>query len=132
MYVPLQVGFFFLLLFFLKIAFACIDGMCSNFILQVFSQFLFQLEKKSSAWGWGKRGKIFIRVSVAASRVPLREDVLQRYYENSASLLEILRNKIFGLAISGHLPFKYYIREGFARKISKITEKHFKVERVIP
>ena len=37
MYVPLQVGVFFLLLFFLKVAsFACIDGMCSNFILQVF------------------------------------------------------------------------------------------------
>ena len=47
-------------------------------------------------------------------------------------LLEILRNEIFGLAISGHLPFKYYVREGFARKKSKITEKHFKVERIIP
>ena len=47
-------------------------------------------------------------------------------------LLEILRNEIFGLAISGHLPFKYYVREGCARKKSKITEKHFKVERVIP
>ena len=51
MYVPLQVGVFFLLLFFLKVAFACIDGMCSNFILQVFSQFLFQLEKESSGSG---------------------------------------------------------------------------------
>ena len=51
MYVPLQVGIFFLLLFFLKIAFACIDGMCSNFILQVFYQFLFQLEKESSGSG---------------------------------------------------------------------------------
>ena len=40
MYVPLQDGVFFLLLFFLKVAFACIDGMCSNFILQVFSFFL--------------------------------------------------------------------------------------------
>ena len=57
--------------------------------------------------GWGR---VLIRVSVAASRVPHREDVLQRYHENSASLLEILRNKIFGLAISGHLPFKYYVR----------------------
>ena len=51
MYVLLQVGVFFLLLFFLKVAFACIDGMCSNFILQVFSQFLFQLEKESSGSG---------------------------------------------------------------------------------
>ena len=51
MYVPLQVGVFFLLLFFLKVAFACIDGMCSNFILQVFSQFLFQLEKESFGSG---------------------------------------------------------------------------------
>ena len=39
MYVPLQVGVFFLLLFFLKVAFACIDGMCSNFILQIFISF---------------------------------------------------------------------------------------------
>ena len=78
--------------------------------------------------GWRR---VLIRVSIAASRVPRREDVLQRYHENSASQLEILRNKIFGLAISGHLPFKYYVREGFARKVSKITEKHFKVERVI-
>ena len=51
MYVLLQVGIFFLLLFVLKIAFVCIDGMCSNFILQVFSQFLFQLEKESSGSG---------------------------------------------------------------------------------
>ena len=70
MYVPLQVGVFFLLLFFLKVAsFACIDGMCSNFILQVFS-FFFR--------GWGR---VLIRFSVAASRVSRREDVLQRYYE---------------------------------------------------
>ena len=82
MYVPLQVGVFFLLLFFLKVAFACIDGMCSNFILQVFS-FFFR--------GWGR---VLIRFSVAASRVPSR-DVLLRFYENSASLLEKLRNKIF-------------------------------------
>ena len=70
--------------------------------------------------GWGR---VLIRVSVDASRVPRREDVLQRYCENSASLLEILRNKIFGLAISGHLPFKCYVCEGFARKVSKIRKK---------
>ena len=46
MYVPRQVGVFFPLLFFLKVAsFACIDGMCSNFISQVFF-FLFSDEKK--------------------------------------------------------------------------------------
>ena len=33
--------------------------------------------------------------------------------------------------MSGHVPFKYYVREGFASKVSKITEKHFKAERVI-
>ena len=33
MYVPLHVGVFFLPLFFLKAAFACIDGTCSKFIL---------------------------------------------------------------------------------------------------
>ena len=47
--------------------------------------------------------------SIAASRVPGREDVLQRYYENSASLLEKLRNKIFIFAISEHLLFKCYV-----------------------
>ena len=53
MYVPRQVGIFFPLLFFLKVAsFACIDGMCSNFILQVFS-FCFQRKKKSSQGGGG-------------------------------------------------------------------------------
>ena len=55
MYVPLHVGVFFLLLFFLKAAFACVDGMCSNLTLHF-------------------------------------------------SLLEKLRNKIFGLAASAHLP----------------------------
>ena len=44
MYVPLQVGVFFLLLFFLKVTFACIYGMCSNLILQVFS-FFFKWQK---------------------------------------------------------------------------------------
>ena len=77
--------------------------------------------------GWGR---VLIRFSVAASRVPSR-DVLQRYYENSASLLEKLRNKIFRLAISEHLPFKCYVREGFASKVTKTTKKLFKVERVI-
>ena len=50
MYVPLQIGVFFLLLFFLTVAFACIGDMCSNFILQVFF-FLFQMEKESSGGG---------------------------------------------------------------------------------
>ena len=44
--------------------------------------------------GWGR---VLIRFSVAASRVSRREDVLQRYYENSASLLEKLRNKYLDL-----------------------------------
>ena len=51
---------------------------------------LFSHKKESS------RGEEF--QSIAASRVPGREDVLQRYYENSASLLEKLRNKIFRFA----------------------------------
>ena len=46
------------------------------------------MEKESSG-GWGR---VLIRFRVAASRVPRREDVLQWYYENSASLLEKLRN----------------------------------------
>ena len=44
--------------------------------------------------GWAR---VLIRFSVAASRVPRREDVLQRNYENSASLLEKLRNKYLDL-----------------------------------
>ena len=44
--------------------------------------------------GWGR---VLFRFSVAASQVPRREDVLQRYYENSASLLEKLRNKYLDL-----------------------------------
>ena len=114
MYVPRQVGVFFLLLFFLKVAsFACIDGMCSNFILQVFF-FLFSDEKKifgGGGVGFGGGGKEefeFVLVS-PHPRVPSREDVLQRYYEHSVSLLEKLRNKIFRLAIAGHLPFKCYV-----------------------
>ena len=107
MYVPLHVGVFFLLVFFLKVAFACIDGMCSNFILQVFS-FCFHTKREFS-WegggGGGGRGRVSIRFIVAAPR----EDVLQRYSENSVSLLEKLRNIIFRLAISGHLPFKCYV-----------------------
>ena len=51
-------------------------------------QIFFQMEKESSG-GWGR---VLIRFRVAASRVPRREDVLQWYYENSASLLEKLRN----------------------------------------
>ena len=86
MYVPLQVGVFFLLLFFLKVTFACIYGMCSNLILQVFLSFS---NSKRIFRGWGR---VLIRFRVAASRVPRREDVLQWYYENSASLLEKLRN----------------------------------------
>ena len=71
--------------------------------------------------GWGR---VLIRFSVAASRVPSC-DVLQRYYENSASLLEKLRNKIFRLGLSEHLPFKCYVCEGFASKVTKITKKTF-------
>ena len=44
MYVPVHAGVFLLLLFFLKVAFACIYGMCSYFILQVFS-FFFKFKK---------------------------------------------------------------------------------------
>ena len=36
--------------------------------------------------------------------------------------LEILRNEIFGLAISGHLPFKYYVREGLLEKYQKLQK----------
>ena len=46
------------------------------------------MEKESSG-GWGR---VLVRFSVATSRVPRREDVFQQYCENSASLLERLRN----------------------------------------
>ena len=74
--------------------------------------------------GWRR---VLIRFRVAASRVPRREDVLQRNYENSASLLEKLRNKIFRLGLSEHLPFKCYVCEGFASKVTKITKKTFQI-----
>ena len=84
-------------------------------LISIYTVFLSFSNGKRIFRGWGR---ILIRVSVAALRVPRREDVLQRYYENCASLLEILRNKIFELVISGHHPFKCYVREGFARKVS--------------
>ena len=65
MHVLLKVGVFFPLLFFLKVAFACFDGMCYNFILQVFF-FLFSHEKRIF---WD--GRVSIHFSVAASRVPI-------------------------------------------------------------
>ena len=53
MYVARQIGVFFPLLFFLKVAsFASIDGICSNFILQVFFS-LFSDEKKNLQGGGG-------------------------------------------------------------------------------
>ena len=117
MYVPLQVGVFFPLLFFLKVAFPCFDAMCYNFILLVFS-FCFHMKKRIFL-----DVRVSIQFSVAASRVPSREDVLQPYNENSASLLEKLRNKIFRLAISGHLLFKCNVRKGLQEKYNKNNGK---------
>ena len=102
MYVPLHVGVFFPLLFFLKVAFACIDGMYCNFILQLFSSVFSHIKKN-------RLGEEEFQ-SIAASRFPGRVDLLQPYNENSASLFEKLRNKIFRFAISGHLLFKCYVR----------------------
>ena len=62
MYVPLHVGVFFLLVFFLKVAFACIDGMCSNFILQVFS-FCFHTKREFSWGGGGEEEFQFVLLS---------------------------------------------------------------------
>ena len=42
-------------------------------------------------------GRVSIRFTVAAPRVPSREDVLQRYYENSVSLLEKIEMKYLDL-----------------------------------
>ena len=79
--------------------------MCSNFILQFF---FFLFSRGVGFGGGGKEEFEFVLVS-PHPRVPSREDVLQRYYEHSVSLLEKLRNKIFRLAIAGHLPFKCYV-----------------------
>ena len=70
MYVPVHAGVFLLLLFFLKVAFACIYGMCSYFILQVFLSFS---NGKRIFRGLGKSFNLFN--SVDASRVPRRGDV---------------------------------------------------------
>ena len=84
MYVPRQVGVFFPLLFFLKVAsFACIDGMCSNFIVQVFF-FLFSDEKKifgGGGVGFGGGGKEefqFVLVS------PHHEFLVVKMFSNGA------------------------------------------------
>ena len=58
MYAPLHVGVFFLMVFFLKVAFACIDGMCSNFILQAFS-FCFHTTREFS-WGGGREFQLVL------------------------------------------------------------------------
>ena len=81
---------------------------CVLTIFYKFFSFCFQTKKKESSGG-GVGRRVSIRFSVAAPRVPSREDVLQRYYEQSVSLLEKLRNKIFRLATAGHLPFKCYV-----------------------
>ena len=62
MYVALQVGVFFPLLFFLKVTFACMDGMCSNFILRVFS-FCFHMKKKKKKKSSGLEEFQFVLVS---------------------------------------------------------------------
>ena len=79
--------------------------------------------------GWGR---VLIRFSVAASRVPRREDVLQRYYENSASLLEKLRNKYLDLQYLDIFHSNATYVKGLQERYQKLQKKkHFKVERVI-
>ena len=86
------------------------------------------MEKESSG-GWGR---VLIRVSEAASRVPRREDVLQRYYENSPSLLEKLRNKYLDLQYLDIFNSNATYVKGLQEKYQKLQKKkHFKVERVI-
>ena len=91
---------------------------CVLILFYKFFSFCFQTKKKifgggggGGGVGFGGGGKEefeFVLVS-PHPRVPSREDVLQRYYEHSVSLLEKLRNKIFRLAIAGYLPFKCYV-----------------------
>ena len=88
MYVPLQGGVVFPLLFFLKVAFACMDGMCSNFISQGFF-FLF-LHESSGGGGGGGKGESLNSFYVAASRVPSREDVIS---DTMIILLVYLQNQ---------------------------------------
>ena len=68
------------------------------------------MKKEFSGGGGEGKGESLNSFYVAASRVPSREDVIQRYYDYSASLLAKSRNTIFRLAISGHLPFECYVR----------------------
>ena len=70
--------------------------------------------------GWGR---VLIRFSVAASRVPRREDVLQRYYENSPSLLEKLRNKCLDLPYLDIFHSNATYVKGLQEKYQKLPKK---------
>ena len=72
--------------------------------------------------GWGR---VLIRFSVAASRVPRREDVLQRNYENSASLLEKLRNKYLDLQYLDIFHSNSTYVKGFQERYQKLQKKTF-------
>ena len=71
--------------------------------------------------GWGR---VLIRFSVAASRVP-RRDVLQRNYENSASLLEKLRNKYLDLQYLDIFHSNSTYVKGFQERYQKLQKKTF-------
>ena len=72
--------------------------------------------------GWGR---VLFRFSVAVSRVPRREDVLQRYYENSASLLEKLRNKYLDLQYLDIFHSNATYVKGLQEKYQKLQKKPF-------
>ena len=72
--------------------------------------------------GWGR---VLFRFSVSASQVPRREDVLQRYYENSASLLEKLRNKYLDLQYLDIFHSNATYVKGLQEKYQKLQKKPF-------
>ena len=72
--------------------------------------------------GWGR---VLIRFSVATSRVSRREDVLQRNYENSASLLEKLRNKYLDLQYLDIFHSNATYVKGLQEKYQKLQKKTF-------
>ena len=85
--------------------------MCSNFILQVFF-FLFSDEKRIFGGGGVGGGEEEIQFVLVPPHHEFLVVVVKMFSNGTMNILlvlEKLRNKIFRLAIAGHLPFKCYV-----------------------
>ena len=124
MYVALQVGVFFPLLFFLKVTFACMNGMCSNLILRVFS-FCFHMKKKKKSSGVEE----FQFVLVSQHHEFL---VVKMFSSGPMKILLVsLKNEEMKYLDLQYLDIFHsnatYVK-GCKKSSIKMTEKHYKVE----